>query len=125
MTDLLRQIVDLLKASLSVRGVVSVLILLGAVWIVAGLRLRGRMLKGWLLVPILVAIACFCVAGQEHLFPDQSFEGPHLIRLGSADAITLADLIGVAVGGIAVLLVVALILRRIHSTVRRLADSGS
>ncbi len=115
MTDLLRQIVDLLKASLSVRGVVSVLVVLSIVWFLAGMRLRGWTLMGWLLVPALVAIACFCVAGQEHLFPDRSFEGPHLIRLGNADAITLTDLIGVALAGIALLLALSLVFRRIHT----------
>ena len=119
MTDLLRQIVDLLKASLSVRGVVSVLVVLSIVWLLAGMRLRGWMLVGWLLVPALVAIACFCVAGQEHLFPDRSFEGPHLIRLGNADAITLTDLIGVAAGGFAVLLALALFLGRTLAAARQ------
>jgi hypothetical protein len=115
MTDVLRQIVDLLKSSLSVRDVVTVLAVVSVVWLVSGVRLRGRMLAGWLLVPALVAVACFCVAGQEHLFPDRSFEGPHLIRLGNDDAITLTDLIGVAVGGVALLLALELILRRIRS----------
>jgi len=78
---------------------------LAAAWLVAG----------WLLVPLLVAIASFCVAGQDILFPDGSLEGPHLIRLGEGDAITMSDLMGVAIGGIACLLALALIWRRVRT----------
>lgn len=114
-TDVTRQIVDVLKSSLSVRGVITVLAAFSIIWLLAGVRLRGRLLAGWLVVPVLIGVACFCVAGQEHLFPDRSFEGPHLIRLGNADAITLTDLIGVTVAGIALVLALALVLRRMRA----------
>lgn len=115
MTGIAERIADFLKASLSVRGVMTVLIVCGVIWLASGWRLRGRLLAGWLLVPALVAIASFCIAGQEHLFPDRSFEGPHLIRLGEGDAITLTDLIGVALGSLALLLALTLIWQRIRA----------
>jgi len=117
-TEITRQIADFLKATLSVREVVAVLSVASVVWLAAGVTLRGRMLVAWLLVPVLVALACFCIAGQEHLFPNRSFEGPHLIRIRDGDAITLSDLIGVALGAIAFLLALILTWQRI----RKLTD---
>jgi len=115
---LLERVAALLKSTLSVREVVTVLAIVGVVWFVSGLRLRGRMLTGWMLVPGLVAVACFCVAGQEHLFPNQSFEGPRLIRVGYKDSIMLSDLIGVAFAAVACLLALALIWRHLSAVIR-------
>jgi hypothetical protein len=111
-TALPEGIASFLKSTLSAREVVMVLAAGGVVWIVSGLTLRGRMLAGWLLVPALVAIACFCIAGQEHLLPNYSFEGPHLIHVGHKDSITLTDLIGLALAAVACLLALLLIWRR-------------
>ncbi len=90
----------------------TVLVVCGVVWLASGWRLRGRLLAYWLLVPILVAVASFCVAGQEHLLPDRSFERPHLLRFGDGDALTLTDVIGVSLGGVAVLLALMLVWQR-------------
>jgi len=95
--------------------VTTVLIVCGVVWLASSWRLRGRLLAGWLLVPLLVAIASFSIAGQEHLFPNRSFEGPHLLRFGGGDALTLTDVIGVALGSVALLLALRLIWQRIRN----------
>lgn len=113
MTDLVVRFAVFLKAALTVRGVANILIVVGVVWIASGLRLRGRLLAGWLAVPVLIAIASVLIAGQGLLSSTDLFEGPHLIRVGEGDAITFADLVGVALAGMACLLALALIWRRV------------
>jgi hypothetical protein len=115
MTDVVVRLAVFLKETFSVRGVASILTVACAVWIASGLRLRGRLLAGWLLVPALIAVASVCIAGVKRLDPDESLEGPHLIRLGHDDAITLSDLVGVTFAGIACLLAIYLIWRRVQA----------
>lgn len=113
MAAILEWVAAALKSTLSVREVVTVLGIAGVVWLMSGLTLRGRMLAGWLAVPILVAAACFFVAGQEHLFPNLSFEGPRLIRVGYHDSIVMSDLIGLTFAAAACLLALTLLWRRL------------
>ncbi|HEX5166564.1 MAG TPA: hypothetical protein VFV93_14265 [Thermomicrobiales bacterium] len=115
MTEVVARLASFLKETLSVRGVASVLIVAGAIWVASGLRLRGRLLAAWLLVPVLIAVASVCIAGVKRLDPDESLEGPHLIRVAHNDAITLSDLVGVAFAGMACLLAMYLIWRRIQA----------
>lgn len=113
MTDIVVRLAGFLKDALTVRGVVSVLLVVGSVWLACGVRLRGRLLVGWLIVPLLVAVASVLIAGQGLLSASDAFEGPHLLRVGDGDAITFADLVGVAIAGCAGLLGLALIWRRV------------
>lgn len=102
-----------LKAFVSVRGVLLVLAAGIACWAVAGRRLRGLPLVVWQLAPVLACAGVLCIVAPGHLIAKQPVEGPSVIELDANDAITVLDLTGIALCGLAALLAAALLpLRR-------------
>jgi hypothetical protein len=97
-----------LKGRLTVPGVAAMLTLGSVVWIVAGLGLRGRALALWLLVPLLVLVAGVCVGGPGHVI-SKRWEGRSLFELAPGDAVTMLDVTGLAIAGLAALLALGLL----------------
>lgn len=95
----IRWLLALIREQLSLFLLVA--LFLGIGWLFAGRGLRGLPLVRWCLVPILVAVALFCVVGPDRLFPKEPFEGPHLITLSATHALTFLDLPGFAAAFIA------------------------
>ena len=83
------------------------------IWVLAGWHIEGVLaLAGWVSVPVLAFVAAACIAGPGHWFPKEPYEGPSVIPLGNADAITVLDLVGLVLATDAVLLAVRLVLHR-------------
>ncbi len=93
-------------------------VLLAAIWLLAGLGLRGRRLALWWAVPALGAVALFCVLGPDRLFPKKPFEGPSLIVVSQNHALTLLDLPAFAAAGAAGLLALWSLRARWHERAR-------
>lgn len=104
-----------LRRWLSIPGVMAVLVVASLFWVLAGLRLRGWLFMWWLLVPPLAFVAAVCVAGPGRWFPKEPWEGPSVISLGTGDAITVLDLVGLAIGAVTVALAIRLATLRWHN----------
>ena len=106
----------LLKGRLSVSTVAVVIGAALLVWVVSGIRLRGAALLLWLLVPILALAACVCVAGPGRLFNKHAHEGRVIVLLTPHDAVTTLDLLGLGLAAAGILLAMALVGWRLHTT---------
>jgi hypothetical protein len=97
-----------LRRWLSIPGVMVALTLASLGWLWAGWKLAGAVSLRWLLVPILLLVAATCVAGPGHWFAKEPFEGPSIISLGTGDAITALDLVGLSLAMFAIALAIRL-----------------
>jgi hypothetical protein len=97
-----------LRSWLSIPGVMTILVVASLLWLFAGWRLGGWRYVQWLLVPLLAFAAAACVAGPGHWFAKEPWEGPSVISLGTGDAITVLDLVGLTLGALAVVLAIRL-----------------
>lgn len=88
----------LLRSQLSIPGVMAVLVVASLFWLRAGWRLSGSLRVRWFLMPLLAFVAAACVAGPGHWFPKEPYEGPSVIPLGTGDAVTVLDLVGLEIG---------------------------
>jgi hypothetical protein len=93
-----------LRRWLSIPGVMVALTLVSIGWLWAGWKLAGSVSLRWLLVPILLLAAATCIAGPGHWFAKEPFEGPSVISLGSGDAVTILDLVGLTLAILAIAL---------------------
>lgn len=98
----------LLRSRLSIQGVMVVLVVAGLLWVRVGWHLGGTVRVRWFLVPLLAFVAAACVAGLGHWFPKKPYEGPSVISLGTRDAITLIDLVGLTIAALTVVLALRL-----------------
>lgn len=97
-----------LRSWLSIPGVMTILVIASLLWLFAGWSLGGWLYVQWLLVPLLAFAAAACVAGPGHWFAKEPWEGPSLISLGTGDAITALDLVGLTLGVLAIALAIRL-----------------
>ncbi|HLT17832.1 MAG TPA: hypothetical protein VKZ96_00145 [Thermomicrobiales bacterium] len=100
---------QMLKGHLTVPGVALGFTLVSALWLLAGLSLRGLLLAAWLLVPALLAVAGVAVAGPGRLFSKKNHEGDAILTLTPDNAVTTLDLFGLCCFLLALGLAVALI----------------
>ena len=108
-----RRLTSALRSRLTIPDAMIVLCIATVIWVLAGWNIEGVLvLAGWVSVPVLAFVAAACVAGPGHWFPKEPYEGPSVIPLGNADAITALDLVGLSLATGAVLLAVRLVLHR-------------
>jgi hypothetical protein len=90
-----------LRNWLSIPGVMATFALASCLWLVAGWKLHDTLPVSWLLVPLLLLVTAVCVAGPGHWFPKEPYEGPSIVPLGTRDALTALDLVGMTIGAFA------------------------
>ena len=103
-----------LRRWLSIPGVMTILVVASLLWLFAGSSLGGWLYVQWLLVPLLAFAAAACVAGPGHWFAKEPWEGPSVISLGTGDAITVLDLVGLTLGALAIALAIRLATLRLR-----------
>ncbi len=104
-----------LKDQLSV-PVVAALIAAGLLaWLIAGIRLRGKVLLLWLLVPLFTVAAAICIAGPGRLFNKRGHEGRVVFLINPSDAVTTLDVIGLTLATTGALLALALLAWRLRT----------